>query len=321
MVKQAKSKIVSFSSAIKSKEIDGERRIVFVASSASVDRHYEQVNVASLRLPLKGGGEIIVGAIPEEGISEIIDIPLMLNHSGDVRDVIGSVRRAYFSNGELVFEAGISSREIAQDMLTLIDEGHLSNAFSITMIDYDFNFEAETISNAEVIEVSLVYRGSNKDARIIAIKSIVGDKKMPEAKSKQNDTFGTATGDGIDHNEQPAENVDNTDSTPVETTENEAPEQPEAPAETQNSEEGEDTPTGEETDSDTTNQTTEEGDNAMNKSIATDSVVKKAAQPVQAPRATDGYLKSKAALLALSCLPKSSWKSCLKSRLFTSCQS
>lgn len=298
MVKQAKSKIVSFSSAIKSKEIDGERRIVFVASSASVDRHYEQVNVASLRLPLKGGGEIVVGAIPEEGISEIIDIPLMLNHSGDVRDVIGSVRRAYFSNGELVFEAGISSREIAQDMLTLIDEGHLSNAFSITMIDYDFNFEAETISNAEVIEVSLVYRGSNKDARIIAIKSIVGDKKMPEAKSKQNDTFGTATGDGIDHNEQPAENVDNTDSTPVETTENEAPEQPEAPAETQNSEEGEDTPTGEETDSDTTNETTEEGDNAMNKSIATDSVVKKAAQPVQAPRATDGYLKSKAALLA-----------------------
>jgi len=298
MVKQAKSKIVSFSSAIKSKEIDGERRIVFVASSASVDRHYEQVNVASLRLPLKGGGEIIVGAIPEEGISEIIDIPLMLNHSGDVRDVIGSVRRAYFSNGELVFEAGISSREIAQDMLTLIDEGHLSNAFSITMIDYDFNFEAETISNAEVIEVSLVYRGSNKDARIIAIKSIVGDKKMPEAKSKQNDTFGTATGDGIDHNEQPAENVDNADSTPVETTENEAPEQPEASAETQNSEEGEDTPTGEETDGDTTNQTTEEGDNAMNKSIATDSVVKKAAQPVQAPRATDSYLKSKAALLA-----------------------
>ena len=120
MVKQAKSKIVSFSSAIKSKEIDGERRIVFVASSASVDRHYEQVNVASLRLPLKGGGEIVVGAIPEEGISEIIDIPLMLNHSGDVRDVIGSVRCAYFSNGELVFEAGISSREIAQDMLTLI---------------------------------------------------------------------------------------------------------------------------------------------------------------------------------------------------------
>lgn len=187
-----KQKIVSVTGKLSTKSVDGERRIVFVASSNNEDRHYEHVDVASLRLPLKGGGDITVSAIPSEGVSEVIDIPLMLNHSGDVRDVIGSIRAAYFSNNELTFEAGISKREIAQEMLTLLEEGHLSNAFSITMIDYDYNIDSETISKAEVIEVSLVYRGSNKEARLLAIKSLLGD----EMKTKQNDNFGDANGDG-----------------------------------------------------------------------------------------------------------------------------
>lgn len=142
----------------------------------------------------------------------------MLNHSGDVRDVIGSIRAAYFSNNELTFEAGISKREIAQEMLTLLEEGHLSNAFSITMIDYDYNMDSETISKAEVIEVSLVYRGSNKEARLLAIKSLLGDK-MP--KTKQNDNFGDANGDGKDHTVAPEV---------PEAPEVKTPETPEAPA-------------------------------------------------------------------------------------------
>ena len=85
-----------------------ERKIRFVASSVNEDRHYEKVDVASLRLPLKQGGEIRAGAIPAEGVNDLVDIPLILNHSGDVRDTIGSVRSAFYENGELIFEAGIS---------------------------------------------------------------------------------------------------------------------------------------------------------------------------------------------------------------------
>ena len=175
-----KQKSIQFSTTVKTKDVDGERRIVFVASSSSVDRDYEKVDVPTLRLPLKSGGEIQVSQIGSEGV-EGVDIPLMLNHSGDIRDVIGSVRKAWFENGELVFEAGISSRGIAQEILTLIDEGHLSNAFSITMIDFDYDYDTETIRNAEVIEVSVVYRGSNKDARLLAVKSLLGDERMDEA--------------------------------------------------------------------------------------------------------------------------------------------
>lgn len=294
-----KQKIVSVTGKLSTKSVGGERRIVFVASSNNEDRHYEHVDVASLRLPLKGGGDITVSAIPSEGVSEVIDIPLMLNHSGDVRDVIGSIRAAYFSNNELTFEAGISKREIAQEMLTLLEEGHLSNAFSITMIDYDYNMDSETISKAEVIEVSLVYRGSNKEARLLAIKSLLGDK-MP--KTKQNDNFGDANGDGKDHTITPEapeapevetpetpEAPETADETPA--GETEVPKAPEAP-------EGEvtDEPEGEapqETPEDNTNP--EEEEETMNKQIAKDAVVKKGAMPNQ-PASANSYLKSKVAL-------------------------
>lgn len=281
-----KQKIVSVTGKLSTKSVDGERRIVFVASSNNEDRHYEHVDVASLRLPLKGGGDITVSSIPSEGVSEVIDIPLMLNHSGDVRDVIGSIRAAYFSNNELTFEAGISKREIAQEMLTLLEEGHLSNAFSITMIDYDYNIDSETISKAEVIEVSLVYRGSNKEARLLAIKSLLGD----EMKKKQNDNFGDANGDGKDHTVAPeapevetpetpevseTTNETSADNSEEETTNESESEAPQEALETNNNEEKEET---------------------MNKQIAKDAVVEKGAMPNQ-PASANNYLKTKAALV------------------------
>jgi HK97 family phage major capsid protein len=185
---QLRVKSLTLKGQLSTKEVEGERRIVFVASSSQEDRDYEHVDVKSLRLPTKGGGEIKVGSIPEDG-TDLVDVPFMLNHSFDVTDVIGSVRRAYYDSNldELVFEAGISSRGVAQEMLTLIEEGHLSNAMSITMIDFDYNWDSGLISNAEVIEVSLVFRGSNKEARLLTVKSLLKGEHMSD-KDKQTPT-------------------------------------------------------------------------------------------------------------------------------------
>ena len=270
-------------SVVKQIESDdaGERRITFVASSNGVDRHYETVDVASLRLPLKGGGSLKVAEIPEEGVSDIVDIPLMLNHSGDVRDIIGSVRKAFFRNGELVFEAGISSLDTAQEMLTLIEEGHLSNAFSITMIDFDYNFDSETISNAEVIEVSLVYRGSNKEARLLAIKSLLGGK-MPEAeKAKEVEAETQAV-------EEPTETTEEVNAEAEAPAESEAEEKAEGEVEEKEAE----TET-EATDEEETNEPEKE-EEAMDKEDVKAQVTEKAA-PTQAT-ANNNYLNTKAAV-------------------------
>ena len=235
-----------------------ERKIRFVASSVNEDRHYEKVDVASLRLPLKQGGEIRAGAIPTEGVNDLVDIPLILNHSGDVRDTIGSVRSAFYENGELIFEAGISKREIAQEMLLLLEEGHLSNAFSITMSDFDYNFESETISNAEIIEVSLVFRGANREARLLAVKSLKGDemsqeKETPEVLKKEATT--TVYPEVVADDEPEVEQAENS-------TEN--------------------------------NNYNEEKEEEMDKEIAKDAI---SAMPSQVSKATTDYLNTKGAIV------------------------
>ena len=242
----------------KSVEVNEERRIRFVASSVNEDRHYEKVDVASLRLPLKQGGEIRAGVIPTEGVNDLVDIPLILNHSGDVRDTIGSVRSAFYENGELIFEAGISKREIAQEMLLLLEEGHLSNAFSITMSDLDYNFESETISNAETIEVSLVFRGANREARLLAVKSLKGDemsqeKETPEVLKKEATT-----------------------TVYPEVAADDEPEVEQAKNSTEN------------------NNSNEEKEEEMNKDIAKDAI---SAMPSQVSKATTDYLNTKGAVV------------------------
>lgn len=280
-----KQKSIQFSTTVKTKDVDGERRIVFVASSSSVDRDYEKVDVPTLRLPLKSGGEIQVSQIGSEGV-EGVDIPLMLNHSGDIRDVIGSVRKAWFENGELVFEAGISSRGIAQEILTLIDEGHLSNAFSITMIDFDYDYDTETIRNAEVIEVSVVYRGSNKDARLLAVKSLLGDERMDEAEKVEAE----APVETPETVEAPVEQVEESVSEAEATSEKDEAEA-EAPVEETTTEQEEEKPVEPTVSEEPTNKEQE----TMEKEIAQDTVVAKAT-PVQAVKSEGNYLASKKAL-------------------------
>lgn len=287
MAEENKTKSVSFA-GIKSKDADGERRIQFVASSNQLDRHGERVDVASLRLPLKSGGEIRVSQIGENGV-EGIDIPLMMNHSGDVQDVIGSVRKAFYADGELIFEAGFSKREIAQEILTLLEEGHLSNAFSITMSDFDYDYDTQVISNAEVIEVSAVFRGANKEARLLAIKSLLGGEQMEEAEKidvVETDKTEEAVEETIvEETEAEAEVVESSDD--------------EAKVAEEQADEGEETVEAE-TEPEKVEEPAEEikeekEESEMDKEIAKEAIVEKAS-PVQAVKSSD-YLKSKEALV------------------------
>lgn len=274
--------------SVEGKEAE-ERTITFVASSAEQDRHYEKVDTASLRLPLKGGGEIIAGDIKADGVDNI-DIPLMLNHSFDVKDVIGSVRKAYFENDELIFEAGISNREQAQEILQLIEEGHLDNAFSITMADFDYNQDSGEISNAEIIEVSVVFRGANKEARLLAVKSVEGIELVER---NEDGSFKAI----VDGKEVTLKADEATEAEAEEATEEQAEEEdksePEAEAENATETEGESVAEEEEKSEESEAETTEEStkeESEMDKEIAKEAI----ATPAVAVKATsENYLASK----------------------------
>lgn len=122
---------------------------------------------------------------------------------------------------------------------------------------------------------------------------------MSEAKNKQNDTFGTANGDGKDHNpsEKPADTPK--DETPAETTETQdEPQSDEAPEETPESEEQEGAPAESEANETPGNEQTNpnQEENEMEKEIAKDNVVEKSTMPVQKAAVKSAYLKTKEAL-------------------------
>lgn len=166
MTEQKKSVQVALSKATAN-----EKTIRAVVTAPTVDRDYDIVDTGSLRLPLKGGGTVQARALTG---NEELDIPFLVNHSWEVENVIGSAKSASMNqNGELEMDFRLSSLQKAQDMYTLLSEGHLDNAFSITFHDYDQH--EDKMYDAEVLEVSLVWRGSNKDARLLAVsKSILG---------------------------------------------------------------------------------------------------------------------------------------------------
>lgn len=282
-------------------EVEGEHTITFVASSANEDRDFERLEIGTFRLPLKGGGTIRVADLPVEGSSDV-DIPLLTDHDlWSVDKVIGSVRRAYY-DGELIFEAGISSIPRAQELFKLVEEGHLDNAFSIQYRDYKINPETQVQTDGEIIEVSLVTRGANPDARVLATKSVKGidvetEKPTPEVVEEKDDTL-----------VEVAEEVAATETT------EEAPVEPEAKAVEAEAEpaEAEETITTNETKGIT-----------MDKQIAK-SLVKEPSQAAISVETNAGYLKSKGAMADFARVIaenngnkvaiKSAWESNLKAK-------
>lgn len=274
-------------------DIEGEHRVTFIASSPNEDRDYEKVDIKSFRLPIKGGGHIVVQDLPLEG-SEDIDIPLLLDHDlYAVEKVIGSVRKAYYQNGNLVFEAGISSRPLAQEMFTLLNEGHLDNAFSIQYRDFIHDTQNNTDINGEVIEVSLVTRGSNMDASVLAVKSL---------KEKGETVENTETTPVVDE-EVKDEVVENTAETKVEdeaketeqTAEVENTEKVEEETKTEDVEETEAVEEVKEAEPETVveNNNNEEKENDAMENVAKTLVVEKASQ---VKTASADYLKTKGAM-------------------------
>lgn len=258
---------------VKSVNVDGERRVTFVASDSSTDRDGEHMVVETLRLPLKGGGSMTVAEIPAGG-TDNVDIPLLTDHALYAVDkVIGSVRRAYYEDGKLIFEAGISSRDYAQDLFKLIDEGHLDNAWSISVNDYDYNYETGAISNGEIIEVSLVTRGSNKDAQVLAVKSAKEKSMAEESKAPVEEVKEATETEATEATEPTVEAEAETKDKSVEAEDAKDEGEAEKPAETEETKE-----------------------KTMEKEITKSVARKEADQTVTAKATSADYLKSKAAV-------------------------
>lgn len=167
----------------------GEKTIKAVVTAPTLDRDGDIIDTASLHVPLQDGSWKYASELIGD---EAIDLPFLIDHDFSVENVIGSVRSAYINTmGELEVVFGMSNRSKAQEMFTLLDEGHLNNAFSIT-VSYDSkNIDNGVLYEGELIEISLVFKGSNRNARLLEVSKAIlkgenmeQSKKSPELKAK-----------------------------------------------------------------------------------------------------------------------------------------
>ena len=255
------------------KQVDKqEKKITAVVTAPTLDRDKDIIDTNSLKLPLKGGGLVRASELTEE---HKVLVPFMLDHAWSVASQIGSGQKAWVNEiGELVMEFVFSSRDIAQDVFTLIEEGHIDNSFSITVM-YDENGvepmgEGIEVREGEIVEVSLVFKGSNRNARLLEVQKRL-EAKVPssveEAKKVEEPEV-------VEAKKEVAEETEQTEETEVtkEVQETEETEDSEEQSE-------ESTEDSEESKEEETNETKEK---SMSKDTVTDAVVEKtAAQPVQ----------------------------------------
>lgn len=200
---------------IKNDDSVEEHQLTFVASSANPDRAKEIVEIGTFKLPLKGGGFVRVAELASTPNVKL-DIPFLANHNGwDIDSVLGSVRSATFNaeTKELTFTVGIASRDKAQEMFKLVAEGHLDNAFSIGWRGGAFNPDTKTYTDGEMLEVSLVTRGCNYDARVLDTKSIEATSTKadaPEQEAEATQPDAEAGTDETEHNDTNNEDKEKT---------------------------------------------------------------------------------------------------------------
>jgi HK97 family phage major capsid protein len=157
---------------------EGEKWVRVIASAATLDRDGEVLDTNSIRVPVKPMGWKYASDLTE---SDLVDLPFLIDHNWSVEKQLGSVKKMFINNdGELEALVGFTSLSRGKEAHQLAKEGHLGNSFSGTF-DYSEAFTAEgKIYDSEIVELSMVFKGSNRNARILEVSKSLKGKKMDE---------------------------------------------------------------------------------------------------------------------------------------------
>lgn len=137
------------------------RTLTFLANSGQRMTNGYTVDLATLQAPVNDGQLKLVTDLTD---SDRLTLPLLLDHMPSITAQVGIIEKLWFDDTGLIAQARLSDNEQGQNVQQLASEGMLTNSFSITI---DFNDEPDengVIHNAELVEISVVYRGADSKA-------------------------------------------------------------------------------------------------------------------------------------------------------------
>lgn len=169
----------------KSITLDEDRTLRVVVTAPTLDRDLEVLDTKTARVPIKPVGWKYAADLT---LDDEVDVPFILDHSqyDGIQKMAGSVKRMVINeSGELEALVGLSTVDNGERVYTLAKEGHLGNSFSIGFTYQNATDDGESIKNYEILELSAVFKGSNRNARIVEVKSAGGSMTELEKKKAE----------------------------------------------------------------------------------------------------------------------------------------
>lgn len=169
-----------------SAKLSGERELVFLANSGKQMDNGLTVDLSTLEAPLIDGSKKLVSQLTDD---DKLALPLLIDHSWRIDRQAGTITKLTVDEDGLEAVAKLANVETGELVYQLAKDGALTNSFSIS-IDYFRDPGKEGIlSNAQLVEISVVYKGADQRAALRSVNSHEGDNAMTIINDKISSKF------------------------------------------------------------------------------------------------------------------------------------
>lgn len=197
----SKTKDIALSSkGVKRVELDGERQLRVIASAPTLDRDLEVIDTATIQVPVKPKGLKYASDLLA---TDQVDVPFLIDHEWALEKQAGHIKSLVINElGELEAVVQLANVENGDRVYELAKNGSLGNSFSIGFTLQNATIEDGVVRNIELLELSAVFKGSNRDARLLEVKSVKGQKMSDAEKLKKSIADRQSHGEKVIENHQ-----------------------------------------------------------------------------------------------------------------------
>ena len=169
-----------------SAKLSGERELVFLANSGKQMDNGLTVDLSTLEAPLIDGSKKLVSQLTDD---DKLALPLLIDHSWSIEQQAGTITKLTVDEDGLEAVAKLATVQTGELVYQLAKDGALTNSFSIS-IDYFHEPDKDgVITNAQLVEISVVYKGADQRAALRSVNSHEGDNAMTNINDKISSKF------------------------------------------------------------------------------------------------------------------------------------
>lgn len=167
-------------------KLSGERELVFLANSGKRMDNGLTVDLSTLEAPLIDGSKKLVSQLTDD---DKLALPLLIDHSWNIGKQAGVITKLTVDEDGMEAVAKLATVETGELVYQLAKDGALTNSFSIS-IDYFHKPDKDgVITNAQLVEISVVYKGADQRAALRSVNSHEGDNAMTNISDKISSRF------------------------------------------------------------------------------------------------------------------------------------